>query len=530
MLEGCVPWPDEPAARYRAAGWWRGETLAELVRPVSGQDGDRIALVSGDRRISYAELDRLADRTAAGLCELGIRPGDRVLVQLPNVPELVSVALASFRLGAVPVFALAAHRSAEIGFLLRHSGARAYVIPDRFGGFDYRDLADDVVGDADVTVLVAGEPGPYRALADVDARPRPFARPDPADVAFFLLSGGTTDVPKLIPRTHDDYAYQLRACAESLGVGADAVYLAALPAAHNAALGCPGVLGTLRAGGKVVLSPTPSPDDVFGLIEREGVTLTTVMPPLLAVWRELAPLYGVDLSGVVLEVGGAPLHPDAARAVLRQGWRLTHWFGMAEGVLWHTRLDDPPELVATTQGRPLFPGDEYRIVDEHDVDVSPGETGEFLVRGPCTLRGYYAAPEYNARAFTGDGYLRTGDLVRLVDGNLVVVGRVKDVINRGGEKVGAEELEAHIGSHPGVRAVAVVAVPDPSLGEKICAAVVLRDGNLDLVGLRDYLTRRGVAAFKLPDRLAVVPDLATTGTGKIDKRLLRRSLVPDGDR
>jgi 2,3-dihydroxybenzoate-AMP ligase len=349
-----------------------------------------------------------------------------------------------------------------------------------------------------------------------------FAPPQPSDVAFFLLSGGTTGRPKLIPRTHDDYSYQLRACADALSLDENTVYLVALPAAHNAALGCPGVLGTLWAGGRVIMSSTPGPEDVFPLLEQERPTLTTVMPPVLALWVELAASCGVDLTGMTLIVGGAPLRPDLARHVIGLGCTLTHWFGMAEGVLSYTRLTDPADVVAETQGRAMSPADDYRVVDESGHDLPAGATGELLARGPMTLRGYYRADEYNATAFTPDGYLRTGDLVRITAaGNLVVSGRIKDVINRGGEKVGAEDLERHIERHPAVRAAAVIAVPDETLGEKICVFIVPAGEPVELTGLRAFLTEEGVAGYKLPDRMEIVPSLPHTIVGKIDKKRLR---------
>ncbi len=519
-----MPWPDEFAKQYREEGYWCGETLATLARDWAARDPGRTALVHQGGRWSYAELDRRADRTAAGLRALGIDAGDRVVVQLPNIPELVYLSLALFRLGALPVYALAPHRRAEISCLAGITGACAYVIPDHFAGFDYRPLAAEIAAEHPSLrhVLVAGDPGAFRALSDADAEPVELRGPAPQDVAFFLLSGGTTGLPKLIPRTHDDYTFQLRACAEALEVDERSVYLAALPAAHNAALGCPGVLGTLLAGGKVVLSPTPSPDDAFPLITAEGVTFTTLMPPLLPVWAELAPLMEVDLRPVLIEVGGANLRPEVAHQVMDLGCRLTHWFGMAEGVLSYTRLTDPPDVVATTQGRPLAAADEYRVVDEDGRDLPPGQVGELLVRGPCTLRGYYRAEEYNREAFTPDGFLRTGDLVRISEeGNLTVEGRIKDVINRGGEKVGSAEVEDHVATHPAVRSCAVVAVPDPTLGEKICVFVVPGAQPVGLDELRTFLTGRGLAAYKLPDRLELVGDLPRTSVGKIDKKRLR---------
>jgi 2,3-dihydroxybenzoate-AMP ligase len=517
MLDGFVPWPAELAERYRRAGHWRGETLGELLRGPAADTPDRVAVVARGGRHTYAELDLAADRLAAGLHALGIRRGDRIVVQLPNSVELVTTCVAMFRLGALPVLALPAHRRSELTYLAEYAGAVALVAADATLA---RSVADAVP--ALRHVLVAGDPGGFTRLAEVAAPPAELPGPSPSDVAFFLLSGGTTGLPKLIPRTHDDYAFQLRATAEAMGFGPDGVYLAVLPAAHNAALGCPGVLGALRARGCAVLAGSPSPDEAFPLIGTEGVTLTTVMPPILALWTEMAPMLGADLSGVTIEVGGAALNPDLARQVRPAlGATLTHWFGMAEGVLCFTRPGDPDELAATTQGRPMCADDEYRVVGDDDADLPAGTVGHLLARGPCTLRGYYAVPGHNATVFTADGFLRTGDLARITpSGHLAVSGRVKDVVNRGGEKVSADEVEAHLLAHPRVRRAALVAVPDRTLGEKSCAVIVASGPAPTLAELKDFLAGRGLAEFKLPDRIEVVDALPQTNVGKVDKRAL----------
>src|SRR5205807_5011506 len=223
--------------------------------------GERLAVVAGANRLSYAEFDRRADRRAAGLRPLGVRPGDRFVVQLPNIAELLIVCVALFRLGAIPVLALAAHRRSEIGYLCRHTEATGLIIPDVHLGFDHRELARELTP-RPRHVLVAGAPDEFTALAEVTAEPADLAPPDPADVALCLLSGGTTGRPKLIPRTHNDYLCQIRGTARELGFDRGGAYLAALPVAHNAALGCPGVLGALWAGATAVLAGSPAPDEV----------------------------------------------------------------------------------------------------------------------------------------------------------------------------------------------------------------------------------------------------------------------------
>lgn len=536
MPRGFVAWPEEAQERYRRAGYWLGEHLGDIGRPAQGADREAVAVVAGTQRLTYAEFDERCDRIAAGLYGAGIRPGDHVVVQLPNIVEFPLVVVGLFRLSALPVLALPAHRKVEIAYLCRHVDAVAYVICDRLpdvaGKFDFRDLAREVRDTASALehVIVVGEPEEFSSLADVEASastlPDP-GPPDPGGVAFFLLSGGTTNVPKLIPRTHDDYAYQMRETASAMGLGPGGAYLAALPAAHNAALGCPGVLGALRVGARAVLASSPSPDEVFGLIAREGVTLTTLMPAFLPLWTELVDLFGVDLSGLTIEVGGAPLTREAAAEVEpRLGCTLTRWFGMAEGLLSFTRPEDPLDVRVATEGRPLSAADEIRVVDDDDREVAPGEVGHLLTRGPYTLRGYYRSEDYNERAFTVDGFLRTGDLVRLTPrGDMVVVGRVKDVVNRAGEKVSAEEVEAYLVSHPSVREAAVIALPEPDLGERTCAVVVAHGEPPALAALKAYLAELGVAPYKAPDQLEIVDALPRTSLGKVNKAALREEFT-----
>ncbi|WP_406397608.1 (2,3-dihydroxybenzoyl)adenylate synthase [Streptomyces sp. NBC_00879] len=533
MSADAPTWPADFAARYRAAGYWQGETFGQMLRARAVQYPDRVAVVDpagAGRRWTYAELDRRADRLAAGLRDFGIGRGDRVVVQLPNVAEFFEVVFALFRIGALPVFALPAHREVEIGYFCSFSEAVAYVIADHHEGFDYRGLATKVKEQAPTLrhVFVVGEPGEHTALNAVPREPAEPADPDgpqASDLAFLQLSGGSTGVPKLIPRTHDDYLYSLRGSNEICAVDEDSVYLVVLPAAHNFPLSSPGSLGTLCAGGRVVLCPGPAPETAFPLIEGEGVTITGLVPPLALVWTEAARSTAHDLSSLdVLLVGGAKLSEAAARRVRPAlDCTLQQVFGMAEGLVNYTRLDDDEETILTTQGRPISPDDEIRIVDDEDRDVAPGEPGHLLTRGPYTIRGYWRAPEHNERSFTRDGFYRTGDIARATpSGHLVVEGRAKDQINRGGEKIAAEEVENVILGHPAVHDVSVVSVPDDYLGERTCAYVILREaGELRPAALRRFVRERGLAAYKVPDRVEFVDVFPHTGVGKVSKKDLR---------
>ncbi|MEU7043615.1 (2,3-dihydroxybenzoyl)adenylate synthase [Streptomyces varsoviensis] len=532
-------WPADYAERYRAAGYWRGETFGAMLRERALNHPDRVAIVDpagAGRRWTYGQLDERADRLAAGFLARGIAKGDRVVVQLPNVAEFFETVFALFRIGALPVFALPAHRESEIRYFCEFTEAVAYVIPDVNGGFDHRELATKVRAEVPTLrhVFVVGDPGghsEHTALADVAREPVAVEDgPRPDDLAFLQLSGGSTGVPKLIPRTHDDYIYSLWGSNEICAVDEHSVYLCALPAAHNFPLSSPGTLGALYAGARVVLAPQPSPDVAFPLIERERVTITGLVPPLALVWTEAAATTSCDLSSLdVLLVGGAKFSEEAARRVGPAiGCTLQQVFGMAEGLVNYTRLDDPYETIVTTQGRPISADDEIRVVDDADNDLPVGATGHLLTRGPYTIRGYWRAPAHNAKSFTRDGFYRTGDVVRLTeDGYLVVEGRAKDQINRGGEKVAAEEIENHILAHPAVHDVAIVSMPDDYLGERTCAYVVLRDGAEPIrpVAVKKFVRERGLAAYKVPDRVEFVDAFPQTGIGKISKKDLRAAIA-----
>lgn len=539
MSQDWPGWPAEDAARYREAGYWAGRTFGDLLADWVRAHGDRTALVDRGRRYTYADLDAESARVATGLRGLGIGRGDRVVVQLPNVAEFVVGWFAMQRIGAVPVHAMPAHRAAEIEHLLSLSGAVAYLIADRHGRFDYRELAATMLAaraDADEPlrhVIVVGDPGehPFHRFSDLAGTPADLSdvvSPEPSDLALLLLSGGTTGMPKLIPRTHDDYAYNARASAEVCGMDRDCVFLAVLPIAFNYTWACPGALAALSVGGTVVLAPNPSPETAFELITNERVTTVSLNPPLIPHWIEELEHAKPDLSSLrVIQVGSARLADDLARLVEPVfGARLQQVFGMAEGLLNYTRLDDDDDLVCTTQGRPLSPDDEIRVVDADDRPVPDGEPGELLTRGPYTLRGYYRAAEHNRTAFTDDGFYRTGDVVRrLPSGHLIVVGRVKDQINRGGEKIPATEVEGHLLAHPAINGAAVVGVPDPVFGEAPVAVLVCSGAAPTAAELGRYLRERGLAQYKVPDRVEVVDALPLTAVGKIDKKALLGGLV-----
>jgi len=531
-LPGFVPWPDELATRYRELGLWEGRTVFETVADTAARTPRATAVVHAGTRLDYATLVEESECLAGGLFDVGVRALDRVVMQLPNGLDFVRTYLALCRIGAIPVMALRAHRHAEVEHFIRASGAVAYVIADVVARFDYRPMAVEMQGRFPGLrhVIVAGEPAPGQdALASLmdgrrDARPHDIERPDPANVATMLLSGGTTSMSKLIPRTHDDYALNARLCAAAAGFDERTVLMAILPLGHNYNLASPGMLGVFRAGGTLVIAEGTDTEHLFDLVARERASVIAAVVPLISNWLHADVAQRHDVSSLkVVQNGGARLAPEL-RARLRDAFGCTpqEIYGTAEGLINMTRLDDDDEALLHGSGRPVSELDEIRGVGDDDRDVPDGEPGELVTRGPYTIRGYYDAPAKNAEAFMSGGWYRMGDVVRKRGRVVYAEGRRKDLINRGGEKINCDEVESLIYKHPAVKVVALVPMPDPVFGEKACACVILQPGaSLDLPALVAFLREKRIASFKLPERLEVLAEFPLSPVGKILKRQLR---------
>ncbi len=539
MLEGVVPFPPEFAKLYREKGYWIDKTLAQEYRIAFDKYNKRVALLDRDRSITYGELDRMSDNLALNLLQAGFRPLDRFVVQLPNVAEFVVLYLALQKIGGILIAALMPHRFAEISQFVELSGAVACVVPDQQGDFDYCAMVERIRQKVPKLrhgiVLGPSRPG-FLSLTELIERPA--TRPasalaevpiDPVDPAIFQLSGGTTGIPKLIPRTHNDYAYNSKMASKVCAVGEHTVLLIILPIAHNLPLACPGIQGVFFNGGRVVLSASSRPEDVCALIEKHRVTHIKVVPALLIRLLHDPAVSRHDLSSLkIIQSGGQSMLPEVrllSKKLIPSAF-VQENFGMSEGLLMFVRLDDPVEVTQETVGRPVSPDDEVRILDDDDREILGGDVGELCCRGPYTLRGYFGVPEYNARTFTSDGFYRSGDLMRRhKSGNYVVEGRKKDLINRGGEKISAEEIENLILSHSSVKNASCVPIPDPILGERMCACVLLRENaRLDFDELKTFLLAKEIAKYKIPERLEIMQDFPLSPFGKVSKKTLTETI------
>ncbi|MFF2113082.1 (2,3-dihydroxybenzoyl)adenylate synthase [Rhodococcus koreensis] len=541
-----VTFPGDRAARYRDSGAWSDDPTGRRLHQVAIRFPDRPAVISAEGSMSFAELDRRTDEIAAGLIGLGLRRLDPVIFQLTNRLETVLAWYGCIKAGLVPVATLAAHRMHEIGHVSRTVGAVAHVVEAGLPTFDLVDFAREhadghpsirhviTVGDGagsggpDVIRLedlgAGADPGAARAAVEEIE-----AHTDPLDVAAFQLSGGTTGVPKVIPRIHAEYWNNARMYAQRLGWDQDSRVAHLIPIIHNAGISC-GLHAAHSVGACLVLATADAPT-AFELMAKAQATevlighghYQAVLGPDFDKARET--LRRVVLSGAKVPAELFDRVDDGAG----------HWagqlFGMSEGLFTVTPLDSPTRARLTTVGTPIASDDEIRILEPGgERELADGEVGELCCRGPYTIPGYFDAADHNAAAFTPDGFYRTGDLaaITVVDGGryLSIEGRIKDLINRGGEKVNAEELELLLLEHSGIADVAVVAMPDPRLGEKTCAYLIARDGeDVPLTEIQEHLAKLGVAKFKWPERLEWVPSLPHTNVNKIDKKRLRAEIA-----
>ncbi len=545
---GVTGYPAADVERYLRAGLWGTTRIEQLIAEQAARRPDAPAVVDADGTTTYQQLVTRGEHAAGVLAGDGVTSGDTVVLQMPNTVDAVAVLLGAFRLGARPVVSLSTHRGTEIAGFVEAGRATHWILGDLFG----------VCGDAlvaDVTARLAErrvEVIRWTKESTHGVQVVPPARPDAGadELAFFQLSGGTTGASKLIPRAHREYAYSFLCSNERCDVDAGTVLVIPLPLTHNFPMSSPGFLGVLSAGGTVVLCAHGDPGTICAAIEQNRATHLLAVPPLAQVLLDSDARREADLSSLRrVIVGGARLSPSVARRIHTELGLLQQVYGMAEGLVCYTSPTDDLETIVTTQGRPISPLDEVRVVAVEEPNAQPRatastsvrevdlhEVGELQVRGPYTIRGYYFAGPREQASFTTDGFYRTGDLVRRDEtGSIAVVGRTKEQINRGGEKIAPAEVEDALLRHPRVHDACVVGEPDELLGERLVAYVVPRSHRsarvepesrddrsaderataLDRRELRRHLLAQSLAPFKIPDAYRIVPVLPTTAVGKV---------------
>jgi 2,3-dihydroxybenzoate-AMP ligase len=538
-----MPFPEELVKKYYAKHWWLGLTFGDILDQTSDMYSNREALVTERVRLTYRELREKVNRVAIAFLELGIQRGDKVIIQLPNWEEFFYVFFALHKIGAVAVLGLPRHAEREVKYLCALTEAVAWIVPSRYKKIEYLPLIKSIQSKSPNLkwTIVIGDDVPEGCLSfnEIVSRVKiakypddylEHFRPDPLNLANILLTGGTTGLPKGVPRTHNDHIcngyYWMKAWERTSYDNC----LIATPVGHNLAHVC-AIYPMVIAGGKLTVITSTASKEILETIEAEKITCLTLVPAQLATLLNEPSLGKYNLSSLQsIQSGGAHVAPEWVNGVFEKiGCRyFSNDFGMAEGPCSCTRRGDPEEIVCTTVGIPLCPYDRFKIIDENEEELPMGTEGELVAKGPGVFTGYYKAEEENREVFTHDGFFRTGDLGTIInkEGYLRITGRKKDIIIRGAENISATEVEELILTHTSVEDTAVVGMPDPILGERVCAYVKLVQGKaLTFEELVSHLKQKGASVLLLPERLEIVEELPLTNVGKVDKKRLREEIA-----
>ncbi len=542
LLEGATPFSEEEAERYVKHGWWRGLTLSDLLDQAADIHPDKEAFVDRKNRVTYGQARERADRLAVGFMNLGIQPLDRVLVQLPNWTEFVYTYFALQKVGAIPVLLIDRYRQLEIEQLADLTGANSWVVALQHGKTDYLPIINDVLRERpqiERVVTVRGEVSTARfyslerLIADnevtAEERDRLAERhPDPMQVAHMGPTGGTTGTPKIVPRTHNGLSGATEYCSKAWQQHCEDINLIVGSIGHD--LSCTkGFLGSVITQGTLVMLDTTDTQVICESIEREKVTSIVWVPTLAQRLLQYEDLGKYDLSSLKkMHSGGGAAHPSLVRAVFdRLGTRFYNGYGGTEGMTTITRAVDDIETVCSTVGRPTCPGDIYKVVDADGRELPPGVSGELVIKGPSVFSGYYNNDEENAKVFDPDGFFHTGDVATISPkGYVTITGRLKEMINRGGESISATVIEGLIERHPDVAVVAVVAMPDPVMGERVCAYVQPKRGaQLRFEDVISFLREHKASVLELPERIEFIESMPYTAAQKLDKQALRADIA-----
>jgi pyochelin biosynthesis protein PchD len=538
-IEGVTYCSDADATAYICAGAWIDKTVGDALRTTATTYPKRHIFISDERSITFAEFDEETDRLGAALLDLGLVAGDRAIFQMGTTVETTIALLACYKIGVIPVCSLPQHRQVEIGQLTQQSLAKGYFVQADFSSFDLVGFAQQMIERHTIlNHLIVARSIEHRGAAQletlIEKTPLAYARKrlanvrlGPADVLSFQLSGGTTGVPKIIPRFHAEYLGHSAACMSRYGITSSSRMIWALPLLHNAAQ-VYALIPAVAQGVTAVLMPKVDIARMLELIEQHRVTNAISIGPIAPQLMAYPDLAKHDLSS--LRLFATMSRADGLEALL--GVPCSNLFGITEGLLLANGPDAPAAARHHTQGRSGCLQDEIRLLElGSEEEVKPGQAGELCFRGPSSLRGFFNAPDINKTAFTSDGFYRTGDMMtaRVIEGETYYAfeGRLRDNVNRGGEKIGCEEVEAFVSMHPAVADAKLVPMPDKFYGEKGCIFVILRKDQRapTLKELADFLVAKGLAKFKCPERIEVIESFPLTRVGKLDKPALKATIA-----
>lgn len=498
-------------------------TYGECIEQWAKLYANNIAIIEKDDFITFQQLKKKVDAFAAFLLKNGFKKNDKVLIQLNNSIVFAVCCFAMFNIGVVPVLIYPACREKELDTYAKMTQPKGYFLFRKYKGSDYTKIAEEVKQNHLCVELCLFEDEIAEMQLDAcNLNDYQYERPNPLDTALIVLSGGSTGVPKLIERTHADHIFTSEVIAGKCGFTRESVYMVAMPIEHN--FNTVGFVGTLSVGGSVVMCQSGSIEEMITLIEKNKVTATALVPSMAAACAAIVEQnenQNAVSSLSLVQLGGAMCTQEVIKKVTDVfGCTVQQIYGMGEGIVFCTSYDDDLETILSCQGRNTCPWDDIRIVDLDNNDVADGESGELIGRGPCIITGYYGDDQVNREKFTADGYLKTGDRARFVNGDCIqILGRIKDVINRGGEKIDPSEVEEYIQECNSVQDVVVLGIPDKLLGQKICA-VIIGDRGVDSLELKKWLIYKGIATYKIPDSFLYIDQWPLTAVKKVDKKAL----------
>ena len=546
MLEGTNPFPKEFVNLYSEKRWWLGIPLGEMLDRSCDLYPNKEALVAEGVRLTYRQLKEWTDRAAIAFVELGIKTLDRVLLQIPNWAEFVYAYYGLHKIGAIPVMCIPRFSQREMEHFCEITEAKAWIVPLQFEKIDYIPMIESIRSHQSLlkhiliidTTERSKEQWPRGTLSfndllkkvDLSRYPRDYLqsfRPDPDEICHLMPTGGTTGLPKLVPRTHNDWLCNIEYRAKAWQRSPLDITLIATPITHNMAIEV-SMNPSFLTGGKVVMIPSTRPREILEAIKKEKVTTTILAVAQVQQIVDFPELDQYNVSSLqVIATGGSYMPPEVIRKVYNKlKCKFYNVYGSSEGPCTQTRYDDPEEVILHTVGWPVCPYDEFKLIDSDGNELPREKEGEMVARGPCIFRGYYKSEAENREAFTSDGFYRTGDIAKFDDeGRLIITGRKKDIIIRGGENISAKEVEELISGHPKVVQAAAVAMPDPILGERVCAFIKPRENeNVTLEEIILYLKGKKTSVLYLPERIEVIEEMPLTNVGKVDKKRLREEI------
>ncbi len=517
-------------------------TLAQVLDETAAAYPDRPAVLYEGQRIRYEELAHQVTRLATGLVKLGIAPGDKVAIWMPNLPEWITAYFAIAKAGGVVVPMNTRYKTHEVRYILANSESKALFYTPGFLGIDFAGMLEEVRTDLPAlahTISVGEAATGARSFEDVLALgDDPQARAelerrqaliDPNACVFILYTSGTTGNPKGAMLSHHNMAENAQQVTEILRAGPEDVFLLVVPFFH--CFGCVmGILGAVSWGSGIVPMPVPRPAETLRLVQDEGVSVLYGVPTMFVQWLEAqraAQREGSAYNLAALRTGimaGAPCPVEVMRGAMEElGCNVSICYGLTEAspVITMTRFDDSLERRVETVGKPL-PGVQVRIVDATHRPVPVGQPGELACRGYNVMLGYWKDRKATEEMIDAEGWLYSGDLATVdEDGYVRIVGRKKDMIITGGFNVYPAEIEEVLFTHPGIQNVAVIGVPDDVMGEVGMAFAIPREGaHLDPQEVAAFCAQR-VAGFKVPRYIIVSSEFPMTPSGKVQKFKLR---------